>query len=163
IQVAEKTHFNDHQFDLVTVGQALHWFNFDQFFKEVKRVLKPDGVLFAFGYGLNYVNAEVDEIIKHFYFNIIGSYWDEERKHIDNEYGTINFPFKHIENKRFLLIINWSVNHYLGYLNTWSAVKHYQKENGHNPVNLISQDLRKTWGNQDLVVTFPIFSTCTWL
>ncbi|QSE96638.1 class I SAM-dependent methyltransferase [Fulvivirga lutea] len=162
VQVAEKTNFSDHQFNLITVGQALHWFNFDQFFKEVKRVLKPDGVLIAFGYGLNYVNAEVDEIIKHFYFNIIGPYWDDERKHIDDKYQSISFPFDEVQRQNFHLKVAWDINHYLGYLNTWSAVKHYQKKNGKNPVDQIKADLNETWGSMNLEVTFPIFTTCAY-
>jgi SAM-dependent methyltransferase len=35
--------------DLVTVGQALHWFELPQFYAEVSRILKPGGVFAAFG------------------------------------------------------------------------------------------------------------------
>lgn len=43
ISRAEKTPFADNQFDLVTVGQALHWFDAEAFHREVRRVLKPGG------------------------------------------------------------------------------------------------------------------------
>ena len=42
--------------DLVTVAQALHWFDIQAFFSEVKRVLKNGGVLAAWTYGLLEVN-----------------------------------------------------------------------------------------------------------
>ena len=36
--------------DLVVAGASAHWFNLDQFFREVRRVLKPTGCLAVFGY-----------------------------------------------------------------------------------------------------------------
>ncbi len=35
---------------LVTVAQALHWFDLARFFSEVRRVLAPDGVLAVISY-----------------------------------------------------------------------------------------------------------------
>lgn len=47
---AEKTLFEDQQFDLITVGQALHWLELDSFYKEVKRTGKPGSLLAVWGY-----------------------------------------------------------------------------------------------------------------
>jgi ubiquinone/menaquinone biosynthesis C-methylase UbiE len=80
---AEKTSFPDHYFDLVTVGQAIHWFQFDAFYNEVKRVLKPGGIIALLGYALFKTEKEVQEIVNDFYENIVGPYWDPERKYID--------------------------------------------------------------------------------
>jgi len=41
VQSAERTNFADQQFDLITVAQALHWFDFEKFWPEVLRVLNP--------------------------------------------------------------------------------------------------------------------------
>src|SRR5690606_23864417 len=49
----------DQFFDLITVAQAIHWFDFDKFFQEVKRVGKPDSLLAVWGYGLLKINVEV--------------------------------------------------------------------------------------------------------
>ena len=159
-QVAELTNFPGHHFDLITVGQALHWFNFDAFFNEVKRVLKPEGVFVAFVYGLNTVGQEVDEIINDFYHKTIGPYWDDERRYIDDQYQSINFPFNHIEHRKFEYQVAWDVEHYFGYLNTWSAVKHFIKANNFNPVLELEKQLRKAWGNGERTVVFPIFLVC---
>lgn len=156
-QVAELTNFPGHHFDLITVGQALHWFNFDAFFNEVKRVLKPEGVFVAFGYGLNSVSPAVNEIINDFYHNTIGPYWDEERRYIDDQYQSINFPFSHIEHRKFEYQVAWNVNHYMGYLNTWSAVKHFIKANNFNPVDELVEQLFEPWGKGQRTVVFPIF------
>ncbi len=49
ISKAEQTSFPDKSFDVITVGQAIHWFDFPAFYNEVKRVSKPDAVLAVWG------------------------------------------------------------------------------------------------------------------
>lgn len=154
-QAAEKTNFPDAYFDLVTVGQAVHWFEFEKFYSEVKRVLKKDAVIAIFGYSLFKTNPEADEIIQNFYRNIIGPYWQPERKFLDEDYKTIPFPFKEISSPQFLLKQSWSFERLIGYLNTWSAVRSYEQERGENPVELIRKDLSDRFGELG-PVEFPI-------
>src|SRR5687768_3377362 len=47
---AERSALPDQDTDLVTVAQALHWFDLDPFYREVRRVLKPAGVFAAWCY-----------------------------------------------------------------------------------------------------------------
>src|ERR1043165_5287441 len=42
---AENTDLGNASVDLVTVAQALHWFDFDRFYREVQRVLRPGGLI----------------------------------------------------------------------------------------------------------------------
>ena len=155
VQAAEKTNFPDNSFDLITVAQAIHWFNFEAFYKEVARVLKPDGIIAVIGYSLFKSNPETDEVILKFYHDIVGPFWDEERKYLDEKYKTIPFPFKELESPVFEQEYEWTFNHLMGYLKTWSAVKHYEKANGENPVALIEEELKATFGAENKVV-FPI-------
>ncbi|MBZ9630095.1 class I SAM-dependent methyltransferase [Salegentibacter sp. LM13S] len=154
-QPAEKTNFPDNTFDLVTVAQAIHWFNFEAFYQEAKRVLKPNGIIAVIGYSLFKSNPETDKVIRKFYNDIIGPFWDEERRYLDEKYQTIPFSFLEIETPEFEQKYQWSFNHLIGYLNTWSAVKHYEKEKGENPVNLIKNELKAAFGNENKIV-FPV-------
>ncbi len=43
--------------DLITVAQALHWFDFNAFYREARRVLKPDGLIAVWCYGLNEITV----------------------------------------------------------------------------------------------------------
>lgn len=83
----------DSSVDLVTIAQALHWFKFDAFYANVRRVLKPGGVIAAWCYGMNYVTPAVDAAVDRLY-KITDPYWAAGRKWIDEKYATIPFPFE---------------------------------------------------------------------
>jgi ubiquinone/menaquinone biosynthesis C-methylase UbiE len=154
---AENTHFPDHSFDLVTVAQALHWFNFEAFYQEVRRVSKPGGWLAVWGYGLMYTtNAPINLLIQDFYTNTIGPYWDQERRHIDASYQTIPFPFQEIPHPDFAMEVTWNLADCLGYLNTWSSVQKFIQTQGYNPVEIFGQALLPLW-TEPQPVSFPIF------
>ena len=91
----------DHSVDLVTVAQALHWFDFERFFAEVRRVSRPGAVLAAWCYELARVSPEVDRWVLHYYREVIGKYWPAERHHVEEEYRNIPFPFGEIAAPEF--------------------------------------------------------------
>lgn len=155
-EAAESTGFSDRQFDLITVAQAVHWFQFDLFYKEVYRILKPDGVFAILGYGLFSTNPDSDRILMDYYHNIVGPYWDAERKYVDEMYETIPFPFAEIETEKFSNAFTWTFEQLTGYLETWSATQHYKNETGKDPVDLIRADLKKSWESHDKTVIFPL-------
>jgi len=156
LQSAEKSNFPDNSFDLITVAQAIHWFDFSQFYKEVNRTLKPGGIIAIIGYGLVKSNEQTNDLINHFYRNIVGPYWDPERRYLDDGYRSIQFPFEEIPTPNLEMEFSWDFEHLVGYLKTWSAVKHFQNKNGYDPVDVISEDLRTAFGNCRLV-KFPLF------
>ena len=62
VEPAEHVSLGDSSVDLVTVAVAIHWFNFDEFYREVRRVLKPDGILAAWTYNLAQISPEIDRL-----------------------------------------------------------------------------------------------------
>jgi SAM-dependent methyltransferase len=157
VQRAETTSFPNHSFDLITVAQAIHWFDFDLFYKEVLRTIKPGGILAVIGYGLFTADKETDQLLNDFYHHIIGPYWDEERKYIDENYQTIPFPFTTIPSPDFTINYEWSLGDLTGYLETWSAVQHYIKANNQNPVELIKDKLENLWPEGSVKpIRFPV-------
>jgi ubiquinone/menaquinone biosynthesis C-methylase UbiE len=155
---AEKTPFPGHIFDLVTVAQALHWFKFDDFFKELKRVAKPNATVAFWGYEVNHVSPEVDAIVDDFYNNIVGPYWDSERKHIENRYADVKFSLNDLKDYEFSMQKHWSFEQYVGYYNTWSSVQHFIKVNDYNPVEQLAEKMKEFWPDNEVkTVTFPVF------
>ncbi|HEX5171427.1 MAG TPA: class I SAM-dependent methyltransferase [Cyclobacteriaceae bacterium] len=164
VSSAEKTTFPDHQFDLITVAQALHWFKFDDFYKEVNRTSKSNALLAVWSYALCKVDTRVDELYLHFYHDVVGPYWDSVRKFVENEYRDIPFPYKRIDTPKFFIEVNWSLVDFLGYVSTWSATQKFIKEKRYDPINNLSYDIEKCWSRSEKKkVTFPITSFLGWV
>ncbi len=154
---AESTDFEAGSFDLITVAQAIHWFDFHAFYSEVRRTLKKDGVLAVIGYGLLEIEGVVGEMVRHFYARTLAGYWDQERSYIDEQYLSIPFPFREIKAPVFKNQYDWSLEQLIGYLNTWSAVQHYIRKKGVNPVEDLGKELEQNWGPEShQSVAFPI-------
>ncbi len=158
VEPAEACSAPDQAFDFVAVAQAVHWFHFDRFYAEIRRVLRPGGVLALIGYGLfRTENPAVNAVVDHFYRNITGPYWDPERSHIDAGYATIPFPFERLPTPEFDMKFWWTQADMLGFLNSWSAVQHYRRERGSDPLALIGEALQEAWGATGaLEVRFPL-------
>ncbi|NID10271.1 class I SAM-dependent methyltransferase [Fibrivirga algicola] len=157
VATAEAPPFADEQFDLVTVAQALHWFNVPVFHEEVQRVLKPNGIIAEWGYGLNQVTPPIDELVRFIYSDVVGFFWDPMRRHIETEYQHLPFDFAEVKQARFTAHRAWPVDWYMNYLRTWSAVQGFQKQHGYDPIDQFEPEFRQLWGTGDRDVCFPIF------
>ncbi|WP_293783586.1 class I SAM-dependent methyltransferase [uncultured Pedobacter sp.] len=157
VEPAEQTSVRDASFDLITVAQAIHWFNFEAFYIEVKRTLKPDGLFAVIGYGLMVIDKKVDKAVHKLYEDILGKYWDSERHYIEEGYQTIPFPFEEIIAPHFRIKATWNFEQLIGYLNTWSALQHYKKANERNPLEYMLTELKEAWGDDaEKDVHFPV-------
>lgn len=151
------TYFAAQTVDLVTVAQAVHWFNFEKFYAEVQRVLKKDGIIALIGYGLMKSSPEVNEIVLDFYNNVLGAYWDKERKLIDESYTTIPFPFDEIQLQQYSMPYTWNIDQLMGFFSTWSALQHYRRSTGSDPLPLLRRRFKDT-GMEEFKIEFPIFA-----
>lgn len=154
---AEQTPFSDQTFDLITVAQALHWFDVPAFHQEVRRVAKPGAIIAEWGYGLVQLGPDLDPIMLDFYRNRTGPYWDPQRKYIDDAYATLPFPFANTQQATFIARKTWSLERFLNYLRTWSAVQQYIHENEEDPVKPLGETIKVLWGEGEREVQFPIF------
>ncbi len=157
VQAAEATNFASNSIDLITVSQALHWFHFDEFYAEVKRVGKKGSWVATWMYSLLKISPTIDALInQQFYKALLGPYWDPERKHVDNLYTSIPFPFPEIPTPVFNMEYEWSALELAGYLRTWSAVKKFIHEKGSDPVDDLMHKIYKHWKNEKMKVLFPL-------
>ena len=148
VALAEQSGLPDNSVDLITVAQALHWFAFERFYVEVKRALKPNGVLAAWAYGINTVEGEVvNQLVQDFYHNVVGPYWPPERKWVEEGYRTIPFAFSEVPAPAFRMETRWTLEQLLGYFSTWSATNRCIKATGRNPLELLSERLKTVWGD----------------
>ena len=146
VATAESSGLEDKSVDLITVAQALHWFDMPAFFREADRVLNPQGLLAIISCNLLHVDTAVDAVILKLYDAILEEFWPPERRLIEEGYADIELPFPELEVPEFSMQTNWSLEQLTGYLSTWSAVKRYSNARGHSPLSLIEKPLRSAWG-----------------
>lgn len=144
---------------LLTIAQALHWFDLARFYAEARRVLAPGGLLAAWAYGINAVEGEsVNQIVQDFYSNVVGPYWPPERELVEDGYRNIPFPFDEIVPPAFRMQTHWNLEQLLGYFSTWSATSRFMKSTGRNPLEPLAAVLQKAWTSPDSprTVTWPL-------
>jgi SAM-dependent methyltransferase len=155
---AEASGLADASADLVTVAQALHWFDLPAFYAEARRVLGPGGVLAAWSYDLMHVAPEVDVVVRRLYLDVVGPYWPPERALVEDGYRGIPFPFAEVEPPPLEMSAAWALDDLVGYMGTWSATQRFRAATGADPVAEHLPELRAAWGDPAAVrgVRWPL-------
>lgn len=149
----------DRTADLVAAAQAAHWFDLPAFYQEARRVLKPGGILAVWSYGVCRLGSELDSILDPFYYDTVGPYWPPEREHVDTGYQTLPFPFESETFPELSIKRDWTVEEFLEYVHTWSAVNRYIAARAHDPVEQLAGRLRPHWRDLQRVV-WPVAVRC---
>jgi len=132
--------------DLVTVAQALHWFDVTAFYAEAARVARAGALIAVWNYPRpQFQDVELDRRFFAFYSEVVGPYWPPERRHIEAGYRTLPFPFEEIETPEFGLELSWNIEQVAGYVSSWSATARYRKALGPDPVPLLRESLGAAW------------------
>ena len=148
VEPAEQSTLASASVSIVTVAQALHWFDHARFFAEVRRVLKPRGVFAAWAYAdCSSDVAAIDAVKDRLYNDLTGPYWPPERTLVETGYRTIDITLSEIAAPPFPMIAHWNVDQLLAYFRSWSATQRYIKALGADPVSIIEPDLRAAWGD----------------
>jgi SAM-dependent methyltransferase len=148
----------DRSVDLISVAQALHWFDLQAFYPVALRVLRPGGILAVWCYGLCRISPEVDALVDRFYSSTVGPYWPPERSHIITGYRELSFPLPDLPFPQAQMELCWTLPDLVAYLRTWSAVSAYEKAHRVDPVVPLEMELAGPWGpSQNLrTVTWPL-------
>lgn len=160
--LAEDSGLPDASVDLITVAQAAHWLDLERFYPECKRIARPNAAIALITYGVLHVEGEIDAAVQKFYYETIGPYWPPERRHVEEGYASLPFPFREAVLPALSIEVSWNLGELIGYLNTWSAVRAAEKALEKNPVDQFESDLRKGWGDGTLRrrVTWPLSIRC---
>lgn len=155
---AEHSGLADSSVNLITVAQAFHWFHQEDFFREVRRVAEPGAVLAVWCYEITTVDAAVDPVMLRLYNEILGPYWDERRRLVEEGYRNEKFPFNELQPPPFAMQVEWDMTQFAGYLGTWSAVQKYLEAKGENPLAQIENEVRAAWGEpgEKKLVSWPL-------
>ena len=163
---AEKFPLADTSCDLITVAQALHWFNLDLFFEEVDRVLKSNGRLAVFGYGMCTIdNPELDALFQRYYLDTLGSskepgesgcYWDISRPLVDSGLEGIKFPYGTVIRKWETITKPTTLPDFVGYLSSFSAYEKFLESNK-DPLPPLQKSLMDLGWNGEVNISRPFF------
>lgn len=145
VAMADQSGLPDQSADLVTVAQALHWFDLPRFYAEVRRVLRSGGIVAAWCYGNPTIDPEVDPVVERFYTERVGRYWPPERRHVEAGYRDLPFPFEELPAADTALEAMLTREEFLGYVATWSAVAAARRTEGADPMLGFERELVGAW------------------
>lgn len=143
---AEASGLADASVDLVTVAQAVHWFDRERFWHEVRRVLRARGVIAIWTYRLFEIAPVIDAATRRFYTGVVGPFWPPERLLTEQRYQTIEFPFAEFAAPNFVIEQQVTLDDVAGYIRTWSATRAFVKHHGKDPVDDLVAELGPAWG-----------------
>lgn len=156
---AEASGIESASVDLITVAQALHWFDLAAFYAEVWRVARSGAVLAAWSYGVLRIEAPAaDAVARNFYECTLGPFWPPERRIVESGYSELDFPFEPLAAPQLDLEVQWTLAQLLGYFRSWSAVRRYRRSRGEDPVVEVAAQLARVWGDpaREYRVVWPL-------
>jgi SAM-dependent methyltransferase len=151
VMTAERAAIAGGSVALVTVAQALHWFDRPLFFAEARRALVPRGVIAVWTYGpCTLGDPALDAAMRRFHDETVGPYWPPERALVVSGLAHVEFPFDELRAPPFAMATEWTLAQFVGYLTTWSAVQRARTQ-GADPIPAIVDELRALWTSDDAV------------
>jgi ubiquinone/menaquinone biosynthesis C-methylase UbiE len=156
VALAEESGLDSGCADIVTVATAIHWLDTARFYPEVRRVLKPGGVIAVWSYAESKISDVIDNLMLHFADDLVGKHWPVGIDKARNFDEAIALPFETIIPPRFVIEKTWTAEQYMNYLFTWSSVQNYIRENDADPVDLIRSELLILWGSDERKVKWDL-------
>lgn len=146
---AEASGLPEASVDLIVAAQAAHWFDLPAFYAEARRVARPGAVAALVTYGIMRLGEPLDAVFGRFYRDVVGPYWPPERRHVEDGYRSLDFPFTEFAAPPLAIEVSWSLDELCGYIETWSAVRAAEKALGQAPIERFRQEMAGLWGEPD--------------
>ncbi len=142
--------------DAVVAAQAAHWFDLTLWYDEVRRVARPHAVIALVSYGIPDIDDDIDPIVSRFQQGTLRPHWPPERLHVDAGYRTLPFPFESVVAPELEIRLDWCASQFLGYAETWSAVRALEKAAGSAELVRFQERLEDAWGPGERTVRWPV-------
>jgi SAM-dependent methyltransferase len=147
---SESAGLDNHSAALVTVAVAVHWFDLEEFYAEVRRVSHPEGVIAVWCYSLPSIEPAIDRILDYYMREILSEFWPDRFQYVLDQYRNLPFPFKELNPPTFTMETVLDLRGVLGFLQSWSGTANYEKRKGESPIGLIRAELTKEWGRESV-------------
>ncbi|MEE4211771.1 MAG: class I SAM-dependent methyltransferase [Parvularcula sp.] len=145
--------------DAVTVATALHWFADEEFWNEVVRVLKTDGLFAAWVYDLMAIE---DAELSAFYYEpvkaLIAPYWSEGNRVAMAGYdlAALGCPLEPVRTPYIPYREEWSLDRIIGMARSWSATIRLLAEDGDDELVALENKAKARFGNRAFAVALPL-------
>lgn len=156
VAAAEALPFREETFDLVVAAQAAHWFHFPIFCEEALRVLRPEGVVAIWTYGLVEVDPAVDAIVRRLHDVTLAADWEPGRRHVVEGYRDLRLPLPDLASAALSLERRWTLDDLGAYLSTWSGLARHRRRTGQDPLPAVLGELAGAWGTGSRDVRWPL-------
>jgi SAM-dependent methyltransferase len=143
---AESSGLSNGSVDVVSVATALHWFDLRRFYDEVRRVVRPQGLIAVYGYNWFYVAPALDELTHRWLIEPIKDYWSPKIRALWDGYLTIDFPFEELTAPPLALHLWWNLEELFAYYLTWSATCEKIANDGNDFVSAAREVFAAAWG-----------------
>jgi SAM-dependent methyltransferase len=148
VEKSEHTSIEAGTVDLITVGTAVHWFDFEGFYAEVRRVAKRNAILAVWTYHLPKIEPKVDQWLEELLRVTLKDYWPDRFRYVDERYRTLPFPFQEIHPPQFAMETQWDLDCLGGFVASWSGTRRFIDALGYKPFENQIDQLRKIWGDE---------------
>ena len=145
VEPSEKTTIASNSVDLITVGTAVHWFEFEAFYREVRRGGKQNGILAVWTYYFPIIEPEIDRWLEYFYWETLSGFWPERIHYLEERYETLPFPFEEIKPPEFEMKATWELDNMAGFLASWSAVRKLVEAQGESAFDEPIKEFERIW------------------
>lgn len=142
---AEQLGLPDGVADLIVAAQAAHWFDLPAFYTEVRRVARPDAALALLTYGVPHLGGEADLVFQRGYWGALRKYWPTSRRHVENGYAELDFPFPAVRVPQFEVRKNMPLHDFVEYLRTWSAYRNACRQGASEAFEAFFEELSEVW------------------
>ncbi len=157
VAMAEQSGFEDRSVDLITVAQALHWFDLEAFWRECRRVSTDRGVVAVWCYGTAVLQHEAaNRVFQNFYHEVIGRFWPAGRRMVEDGYDGVAFPFDPVPSPVFRMSARWDAEELAGYCASWSATKRCREETRVDPIPALREALEHALREERVEVQWPL-------
>jgi SAM-dependent methyltransferase len=153
IESAESISLDDGSVDLVTAAQAAHWFDLDRFYEEARRVSRDDAIIALLTYGVPELDGRIGKRFERFYWEEIYDFWPAARRHVEEGYSGMAFPFEELPFPDLAIERRWNLVELLGYIRTWSATRAAEKAGAFEIIAHFEMKLSRLWGETATVRT----------
>lgn len=143
---AERSGIPSGSVDLVTVAAAVHWFDLPRFHEEVRRVVRPGGVLAVWSYHVAHLDPPFDAVLGAFFRDHVSDWFDPGAQLVNERYETLAMPGEPLPAPRFHAEVDWTAPQIEQFVRSWSATQAYMKVHGDAQVTRVAAELEHVCG-----------------